>query len=74
MLGMFSQPKGRMTMKIYMKCLLLTLSMMFVTGCASTKAVGEVEASRGDKGSRVGVSNMGDGPQMYGSLRVGSSF
>lgn len=61
-------------MKIYTKCMLVILSLVFAAGCASTTAVGGAEVSRGDKGSRVGMTNMGDGPEMYGSLRVGSSF
>ncbi|MGL4675010.1 MAG: hypothetical protein ACRCXK_09135 [Wohlfahrtiimonas sp.] len=61
-------------MKSYAKYILLFVSMAFVGGCSSTKAVGEAEMSRGDNGSRVGISNMGDGPEMYGSIRTGVSF
>lgn len=61
-------------MKNYTKYIFLFEMMMFVAGCSSTRAVGEAEMSRGDNGSRVGVSNMGDGPEVYGSIRTGVSF
>jgi len=61
-------------MKNYTKYILLFVSMVFVAGCNSTRAVGETEISRGNKGSRVGISNLGDGPEMYGSIRTGVSF
>ncbi len=61
-------------MKNYTKYIFVLMAMMFVAGCNSTRGVGEVEMSRGDNGSRVGVSNMGDGPEMYGSIRTGVSF
>lgn len=61
-------------MKNCTKCILLLVSMIFVVGCSSTSAVGGAEVSRGDNGSRVGVSNTGDGTQVYGSVRMGGSF
>lgn len=70
----FSRSEWGIIMKNYAKYLFLFVTMTFVAACGSTSAVGGAEVSRGDKGSRVGVTNMGDGPEMYGSLRAGASF
>lgn len=61
-------------MKSYTKYIFVLIAMMLVAGCSSTRAVGEAEMSRGDHGSRVGISNVGDGPEVYGSIRTGVSF
>lgn len=45
-----------------------------VAGCNSTSTVGGTEISRRDKGSRVGVTNTGEGAEIYGSVRMGGSF
>lgn len=61
-------------MKSYTKYILLFISVVLVAGCGSTSAVGGAEMSRGDKDSRIGVSNTGEGTEMYGSIRMGGSF
>lgn len=61
-------------MRDFTKTIILLMSIIFVVGCGSTSAVGGAEVSKGDKGSRVGVSNTGDGTEVYGSIRMGAKF
>lgn len=60
-------------MRNYTKYIALFVSLI-VAGCNSTSTVGGAEISRGDKGSRVGVTNTGEGAEVYGSVRMGGSF
>lgn len=61
-------------MKNCARCLIVGIAIIFAAGCSSTKAVGGAEMSQGSKGSRVGISNTGDGTEMYGSIRMGAKF
>ncbi|GAA5095686.1 hypothetical protein [Wohlfahrtiimonas larvae] len=54
--------------------ILWIFTIVVMVGCSSSSVVGEAEMSRGEKSSRVGISNMGEGPEVYGSIRMGGSF